>query len=213
MPIVLLTRSLNLPEDCGAVYADEARTVDLALSHLWTLGHRRIAHVAGPVDAGPAADWRAVVDDIAIRRLEAYEGWMQAHATTDPALIAHARGWEGDHVPEIVDAWARLAEPPTAAFCANDALAVAVIAEARRRGWRVPEDLSVVGVDNSAAAAASDVPLTSIDVGMEAVGRGGTRALLQLMEGAPLEACRVALPVSEIVLRSSTARRTHGGRS
>jgi DNA-binding LacI/PurR family transcriptional regulator len=80
-----------------------------------------------------------------------------------------------------------------------------VVEAARQQGWRVPEDLSVLGVDDSSAAYASDPPLTSIDVSMEAVGREGLRALLRLMEGAPLEECRIALPVSEIVARSSTA--------
>jgi LacI family transcriptional regulator len=205
MPIILLTRSLNLPADCGAAYVEEDRTVDLALSHLWNLGHRRIAHVAGPVDAGPKASWRAMVDDIAIRRLDAYDTWMEQRGVADPALVGHAQSWEGKLVPEIVAAWSRLPRPPTAAFCANDALALAVVAAARQRDWRLPEDLSVVGVDNSSAAAEAETPLTSIDVPMEAVGREGTRALLRLMEGAPLGACRVALPVSEIVIRGSTA--------
>jgi LacI family transcriptional regulator len=185
--------------------------VDLALQHLWSLGHRRIGHLAGPAEGGPAADWRTVIDDIAIRRLEAYRAWMQTRIAGDPALIAHARAWEATRVPEIVTTWAALPQRPTAVFCANDALAVGVIEAARQRGWRVPEELSVVGVDNSGVAAEVQNSLTSIDIPMEAVGREGTRALLQVMQGAPLEACRIALPVPEIVVRGSTARMPRDG--
>lgn len=208
MPAVLLTRSLDLPEGCGAAYADEAQTADLALSHLWDLGHRRIAHVAGPVELQLVDPQQEQPDDIALRRRDGYVAWMQAHSAYDPDLIAVAGGWKGNRVPEIVAAWTRLPEPPTAAFCANDALALAVIAAARRRGWRVPEDLSVVGVDNSPAACESDIPLTSVEAPVEAVGREGMRALFRSMRGAPLEECRIALPVSDIVVRSSTARCT-----
>ena len=86
-----------------------------------------------------------------------------------------------------------------------------MIEAARQRGWRVPEDLSVVGVDDSPAAREADIPLTSIEVPIEGVGREGMRALLRLMQGAPLEDCRVALPVSEIVVRCSTARCSSAG--
>lgn len=204
MPTVLLTRSLDLPEGCGSAYADESGTADLALSHLWSLGHRRIAHVAGPSEEAADLERQTEVDDIAVQRLEAYRAWMQRRGVYDEALIAHARGWTGAHVPEIAAAWAAMPEPPTAVFCANDLLALAVIAEAQRRGLRVPEELSVVGVDNSNAARDSGIPLTSVEVPVEEVGRQSVNALFRLMQGAPIEECRIALPVTEIVVRSST---------
>lgn len=203
MPTVLLTRSLDLPENCGAAWADEAQTAELALSHLWELGHRRIAHVAGPVELQLVDPRQEQPDDIAIRRRDGYTAWMQARSAYDPNLVGLAGSWTGSRVAEIVAAWLRLPEPPTAVFCANDTLAFAVIAAARRQGRRVPEDLSVVGVDNSPAACDCAIPLTSIEVPIEAVGREGMSALLRLTQGAPLEDCRVALPVSEIVVRSS----------
>jgi len=47
LPTVLLTRSRDLPDGCGTVYIDENSTANLAMEHLWDLGHRRIAHIAG----------------------------------------------------------------------------------------------------------------------------------------------------------------------
>jgi len=131
---------------------------------------------------------------------------MQLHGADDPDLIGQAQGWKGIHVPGIVARWARLPEPPTAVFCANDSLAFAVIAAARELGWRVPEDLSVVGVDNSGVTEDYRPPLTSVEISIESVGREGVNALFRLMQGAPLEECRVTVPVTEIVVRSSTTR-------
>ncbi|HZP82047.1 MAG TPA: LacI family DNA-binding transcriptional regulator [Chthonomonadaceae bacterium] len=209
MPTVLLTRSLQLPEGCGAVWADEAQTVRLALEHLWSLGHRRIAHVAGPVGAqetsGLPADENTGREDIALRRLEGYCAWMRERQRHDPALIAYAQAWAAPQAAQYLQVWRSLAQPPTAVFCANDAQARDIIAAAQRMGWRVPEELSVVGVDNSHEARDCDPPLTSVEVPIDAVGREALRALLRLIQGAPLEQCRVALPVTDLIVRRSTA--------
>jgi Transcriptional regulators len=209
MPTVLLTRSQDLPEHCGAAWADEAQAVDLALSHLWELGHRRIAHVAGPVgredDAPEAGDLR--VDDVALLRLHAYEAWVRRRGAFRPEWLAYAGAWHADEVraAQIVATWRALPWPPTAVLCANDAIAAAVVRATLGAGWSVPGDLSVVGVDNAGAARESAPPLTTVDVALESVASEGFRCLLRLLGGAPLEACRVALPVSKLVVRASTA--------
>jgi DNA-binding LacI/PurR family transcriptional regulator len=211
MPTVLVTLSLDIPDGCGAAWADEAQTVDLALQHLWSLGHRRIAHIAGPVGAravGPAGatDARnAGGADIAIQRLDGYSAWMRERHAYDPALIAYAQGWAAPQADPFLQTWRSLKQPPTAVFCANDAQALDVIAAAQRLGWRVPEALSVVGVDNSHEARDCDPSLTSVEVPMDAVGREAMRALLRLIRGAPIEQCRVALPVTDLIVRRSTA--------
>lgn len=210
MPVVLPNRSLHLPPNCGAVWVDEAQTVALALSHLWDIGHRRIAHVAGPVGGGAygAESRRGLikVDDVAIRRLEEYESWMRARQAHDPALVAYGGSWEGgENLRAIVAGWRSLPVPPTAVFCANDSLAVALVNAAHEAGLRVPADLSVIGVDNSAAAMECRPALTSIDTAMEQVGRESVRCLLRLLRGDPLEECRTALPVAWLVERASTA--------
>ena len=197
MPTVVLTRSLGLPDACGAAFADEAGTGNLALSHLFENGHRRIAHIAGPTGPG---------GDIAIGRLDAYRAWMQTNGVYDPVLEGQMPGWRADdHVAEIVAAWHALERRPTAVFAANDALALAVIAAARALGWSVPGELSVVGVDNTPEAAAAG--LTSVAPPMEEVGRASVRALLGLIQGAPVPP-RIAVPVTKIVLRDTVASRT-----
>jgi LacI family transcriptional regulator len=209
MPTVLLTRSLNLPTGCGAAWADEKQTVGLALSHLWDLGHRRIAHVAGPVgNAGRAPDSARgylSADDVATQRLREYELWMGARGELRPEFVACAGSWQGEHAHKIVAEWCKMAVPPTAVYCANDSLAIAIIRAAQAAGWSVPRDLSVVGTDNSPPTLACQPAVTSIELANEQIGREGMRCLLRLMRGDPFDSCRVALPVSRLIERASTA--------
>jgi LacI family transcriptional regulator len=209
MPTVLLTRSLSLPEGAGAVYADETQTMDIALSHLWDQGHRRIAHIAGPVghesQTPPSGQGFLLADDVAVQRLRAYQEWMRTHNVYDPGLLFFADSWRGDAGDSAVQVWRQMRDRPTAVLCANDALAVTVIGEASRHGWRIPGDLSVIGIDNTADGVSSIPPLTTVEIGLEQIGRESMQCLLRLMAGAPLEACRVGLPVASLVSRETVA--------
>lgn len=211
MPTILPTRSLAIPDGCGAVWADDAQAAHLALEHLWELGHRRIAHIAGPVEAQEIDLTKSIdakntaASDIALQRMNGYIAWMQERQSYDPALIAYAGAWSAPQAVRFLQAWRALDRPPTAVFCTNDAQALDVIAAAQRMGLRVPEELSVVGVDNSNEARDYDPPLTSVEAPMDAVGRESMRALLRLICGAPIEQCRVVLPVTDLIVRRSTA--------
>lgn len=205
LPTLLFNRLLEQPPGCGAVYAREADTVALALSHLWQRGHRRIAHLAGPVEPSSSevvGDYAQ--SDIAIERQRGYIAWLTERTAFDPDLLLGGRAWLADHAAAAVARWRALPDPPTAVFCANDALAIGVINAARALNWRVPADLSVVGVDNTAATSESDPPLTTVDIPAETIGREALRALLRLMDGAPAEACRIVVPVTDLVVRAST---------
>lgn len=212
LPVVQVTRARDFSPGCGSAYANEADTAGLALSHLWAQGHRRIAHLAGPLETcrvqeAPGKERTVHADGIALGRRDAYVEWMRANNVYDPALLAFGRSWNGDlaRIADAVAAWRRLDDPPTAVFCANDNLAMAVMTAAHGLGWRVPQALSVVGVDNTAHSATSDPPLTTVDVSLENIGAEATRALLRLMDGDLVEQCRVAVPVTNLVVRASTA--------
>lgn len=200
MPIVVIDKARNLPDGAGAAYSDACRTANLALTHLWSLGHRRIAHIAGPLNAGHSG----APDDLAARRLEAYLEWTQSRSDLDPDLVGLAGSWERITDCGFIDRWNSLADPPTAVFCANDALAIAFIDHVKQSGRKVHECISVVGVDNFEGARASDPTLTSIHVPVEEIGRQAVRSLLGVLNGCPVDACRVAVPVTELVVRQST---------
>ncbi len=207
MPTILLTRSVDISEGCGAVWANEADTLALSLNSLWKGGHRRIAHIAGPVGsmAGSYANDTRPAADIAVRRLEAYMVWMRAHDAYDPSLIAFAQGWSAPRAGESLTRWRAQAVPPTAVVCANDAQALDLMAAAHHAGMTVPDDLSIVGVDNSPEACRARPELASVEVPLEAIGSESVRALMRLFEGAPVEQCRIAIPVTEFLMRGSIA--------
>ena len=97
-----------------------------------------------------------------------------------------------------------LPDPPTAFFAFNDNTAVSVIHAARARGLRVPEDLSVVGFDDSEQAAIVTPPLTTVRQPLAELGRMAVSVLLRVLEGQRHDALRIEL-ATKLVVRESTA--------
>jgi LacI family transcriptional regulator len=164
----------------------------LATRHLLALGHRRIAHIAGPSDQFDATQRRA-----------GYERALrEASVPLDPALLA-----QGDfHEASGMLAMERLLEnarPLTAVFAANDQMALGARMALYRRGVRVPEEVSIVGVDDIPAAAYSTPPLTTIRQPIYEIGLAAASALLTMI-GHPRPA--VTIPALELVIRESTRR-------
>jgi LacI family transcriptional regulator len=229
LPTVILNRASNLPAGSASVCTDEYDTASLALSHLWDYGHRRIAHLSGPVmlplvgyggeippkrcSSAHAFDPEAVPSDVASRRCEAYIAWMAGRRAYDPALLAFGCSWMYGDAEDALASWLSNDAPPTAIWCGNDDLALEVIHVARSRGLDVPRDLSVVGVDDRAVAAEASPALTSVDIPAELLGREGMRLLVRLMDDSDCDddvfgvqrRIPISIPVTNLVVRSSTA--------
>jgi LacI family transcriptional regulator len=207
-PVVLISRWLNISDRASCVYADERQAVELVMSHLWTLGHRRIAHISGPVRAFPNVE-RDQYDqsDVAIARLEGYVDWMRKWGDYDPELIARGNSWIGGHSAQAVNAWFESPNPnrPTAIFCSNDAAARQAMETARQLGWDVPSQLSIVGIGNVSGAQVTDPPLTTVDLAAEAVGREAFRVLIAQLGAHPSKPVQRSMEVGRLVVRSSTA--------
>lgn len=197
-------RSLRVP----AVVIDPAGVPDLdvptigsnnwaggvsATEHLVTLGHRRIAHVAGPP---PLWCSRA--------RLDGYRAELQAAGLpTDPDLVVEGNfdfesGFRaGRRLLELTD-------PPTAIFAGSDQMALGVMEALRLARLSVPEDVSVVGFDDLPLVRWSSPPLTTVNQPLEAMGGLAVHTVLRLMRGERLESRRVELATT-LVVRDSTA--------
>lgn len=191
MPALLVNRR----EPCGvpSVTVDDEAGGALAVSHLLSLGHRRIAHVAGPQNA-----------DTARRRLRGYRAMLEsAGVRPEPDWIAETTFDEtGGHV-----AATRLLglEPrPTALFVGNVRAAIGALAAARRLGLRVPDELSIVGFHDAPFAAYLDPALTTVRMPLEEMGREAVDSLLALLDGRPADDTMVATP-PELVVRASAA--------
>jgi LacI family transcriptional regulator len=205
LPIVVQARIMDIPEGVAAVHANEADVVHLAMHHLWSLGHRRIAHIAGPVRREGLqliGGWKD--DDIANWRLKEVTSWLTLRDHFDPELIGYANTWEPDLVPSIIARFKSMPHPPTAVFCANDGLALAAIQACRELGWDVPGDLSVIGVDDIPESQVFPIPLTSVRVPVTQIGEESVRALIRIMNGAAPESNRIVIPVTELIWRTST---------
>jgi DNA-binding LacI/PurR family transcriptional regulator len=169
---------------------DDATGTRLALDHLWSLGHRRIAHVDGGPGAIPA-----------IRR-DTVRAYLAEHGIDDPAIEAGGTT-EGDGYTAALRLLAS-ERPPTAIFAFNDVVATGVLAAAHDSGLVVPRDLSVVGYDNTSLAAMRLVNLTTVDNASAAVGAAAAEALITRLEDPDVPGT-LTLVQPALVIRETTA--------
>jgi LacI family transcriptional regulator len=192
-PFVIVDPREPLDEGVPSVSAANAFGARVATQHLLALGHRRIAAITG------VTDWLASVERL--------NGYQAAHAAAGvlaaPELVA-----EGDFSMETGEAVAArllaLDDPPTAIFAFNDNMAIGVLRAARAHGVRVPEELSVVGFDDTEQSALVSPALTTVRQPLAEMGRMAVSLLLRLLENQRLEGLSVEL-ATRLVVRDSTA--------
>jgi DNA-binding LacI/PurR family transcriptional regulator len=169
---------------------DELAGARLVIGHLVALGHRRIVHIDGGRGAGATA------------RRKAY-----ALAMREAGLDKEIRVLGGDYTDSagVLAAERLLASRPlpTAIFAANDILATGVIDRLEDAGLRIPEDVAIVGYDNTFLAALHHVSLTTINQPRPEMGRRAVRALVERMEGSRTEPLRLRTVPSLVVRETS----------
>lgn len=175
------------PETFDTVSNDEATGARLVVDHLVELGHERIAHIS----AGGAA------------------GGPERRASFVDAIVGHGLApivVDGDFVERAgAEAAARLMSlhlPPTAIFAGNDLAAIGVLGQLQTIGVRVPDDVSVVGYDNTQLAGISTVSLTTVHQPRRLLGRRAFELLAERMAGR-VEPCH-ELVEPRLVVRTST---------
>lgn len=178
LPVVVVGRPSSVPDQAGWVRNDDEAGARLAVAHLHERGHSRIAYVHG--SSRPAS----------IARRDAYRDLVSAPGEYD----VRDRGTE-----RLLDDVA--GHRVTAAFAANDRLAVQLVADAVDRGIRVPHDLAVVGYDNTELADLVRPGLTSVDQPRGPMGRAAMAQALALLDGGE-PALEVAAPT--LVVRGSS---------
>jgi LacI family transcriptional regulator len=198
IPVVLVDRSAG-PGWCS-VSVDDVEGGYLAATHLVESGHRRIGYVGGPPGI------QQVQDRLAGARRAMQEAQLGSDALTllQTAALNVAEGRRaGERLAGLP-----AARRPTAAFCANDLLALGLLQELTRQGLDVPGDVAIVGYDDIEFAAAATVPLTSVRQPRHQLGRTAAELLRAESEEPPGEhAHRQVEYAPELVVRQSTTRR------
>ncbi|PWS50670.1 LacI family transcriptional regulator [Streptomyces sp. FT05W] len=190
LPLVMLDSD---PEDHGAaarVNLDIADGMRQVTDHLLGLGHRRFTHLASAVDT-----WTFAVRARALREAVGSVPGAVLHTVTAPLDVTAGR----EAAEKVLSSPGPL---PTALVCDDDILAAGACKAVRRRGLRVPDDISVTGFDDLALATAVEPELTTVRLPAEQVGERGMTALLDVLEGRRAEPGD--LPV-RLVARGSTA--------
>ncbi|MBM7503493.1 DNA-binding LacI/PurR family transcriptional regulator [Agromyces aurantiacus] len=168
---------------------DQAAGAHLATEHLIGLGHRRIAHVAGPADSMDAAE-----------RRRGFAGALAAHGLEQREPLAgdwlaasgHAAGRR-----LLDDGWA------TAVFVGNDQMSLGLLSACHAAGVRVPDDLSVVGFDDIPEAAFFTPALTTMRQDFDTLGRDIMATVVDVLRDEASAPDRTAR-VPELVVRAST---------
>jgi LacI family transcriptional regulator len=164
-----------------------------AAEHLLSLGHRRIAHAGGPQS-----------NDCSHARLAGYSSALRkAGIELDETLITHC-AFSYDAGRQVASDLLDRPDRPTAIFAASDEVALGVMEEARRRSIRIPEDLSVVGFDDTFVASRSAPPLTTVAQPLLEMGRVATRSLAQMINNDVVSTRHIEL-ATRLVVRDSTA--------
>jgi LacI family transcriptional regulator len=164
-----------------------------ATQHLLDLGHRRIAYLGGTASAACNQ-----------ARLQGYRGAMEAAGASVPK--GYERSGEFCYEDGLVEGAALLdlPVPPTGVFSANDEMAIGILEAARARGMRVPEDLSIVGFDDTEVARVAAPPLTTVAQPLRRMGTVALRTAFRLGAGDHVDSHHVEL-ATELIVRGSTA--------
>lgn len=188
-PTVVVGRPPALPDTVGGVANHDERGARLAVEHLTSLGHRRIAHLTHSNRAAATA------------RKQSYLDLMTALGYAEGIQVLDSEaGGETELLDSIL---VRRADAPTAVFASNDRRAASILGGALDAGLRVPEDLSIVGYDNTDLAASVRPGLTSVDQPRLAMGRLAMDILTEMLGGAD---ARHEVVEPTLVVRGSTGR-------
>lgn len=189
VPTILFDNYIRGNPMVGSVGSDSDEGIRLAIDHLASLGHKKIAFLNGSKGS--------MISEL---RMEAYQKSMQRHQLDiDPACIAHDHyvpAGAAKHVRHFIDHGA------TAILCGNDLLAYGVMEECAKLGISIPEDVSVIGYDDIPSSAHSAPPLTSVRQDRIKIGKCSYYVLYALINDVSLS--RNLLRTS-LVVRQSTA--------
>ena len=193
-PLVLVNRATD-DDALPSVVPDDRDGMRQAVEHLVSLGHGRIAHLAGPFTLSTG-----------VHRYEGFVEAMAAHGlAVDPDLVVSGTGYTEDEGARLSRALLEAGRRFTAVLAGNDLMAVGCLDALREAGLQCPRDVSVVGFNDMTWSARLSPPLTTVRVPHQLLGLEAATLLLERLADPGTPPRHVVLPV-ELVVRESTAK-------
>ena len=187
-PVVVVSRPMR-SDVIDTINNDDRLGATFAIEHLVELGHCHIWHIDGGRGAGAA------------QRRAGYEATMRKHEL-EPHVLAGA--FTESSGAKAAQRAVRSGRPVTAIFAGNDLSALGALDAIDEAGLKVPDDISLVGYDNTFVSALRHVALTTVDQGRERLGELAIEALIERIECGRTEAVHHVIAPS-LVIRDTTA--------
>ncbi len=191
IPVVLLNNYLDM-ENLLCITTSHYEGAVSAVNHLCDRGHRSIALLAGRFSPQVnEARYKGYFDTLSRRGLKADPRYI---LDIEPTLEAGEQAMRNLLQQE---------DRPTAVFCTNDTVAAGAMKAVIRAGLRIPEDMAVVGFDDSTVSHIVEPELTTVRIDMDLMGKLAAEKLFDLIEGAPPAETKIEIPTELIVRKSS----------
>lgn len=195
LPPMVMANEFAPELELPTVHIDNLTASFNAVNYLHNLGHQRIGCIAGPEEM-PLCHYRL-------------QGYVQALRRSglpiDPHYIARGN-FTYEAGANAMEQLLALPQPPTAIFCHSDIMALGALSLAKRRGLKVPGDLSIIGFDNISLSEFCDPPLTTVSQPRFTIGREAMLLLLDQINGHSVRSGSRLLDC-ELIVRGSTAKK------
>jgi DNA-binding LacI/PurR family transcriptional regulator len=193
IPCVFFNRKPR--KDSHFVVLDNVQAAKLITQHLLDLDHKRIAYISGKTNVSTFEE----------RKLGFEDTMKKAKVKLIPELI-HYINTDNNEIEHVIIKLFQMAEPPTAIICTSDAMALTCLNIVMEMGLRVPEDISIAGIDDIHLASHQTVQLTTVGHKKFAMGEIAAENLIEIIEGNNLTGTLRQITLKpELVIRKTTA--------
>lgn len=195
MPLVFFDRVTD-DLNTSKVIVDNLAGAFGAVEHLYRIGCRRIAFMAGPLELV-----------ISNRRIEGYKLALQKYKLPfDNSLLVHCE-FEQEKAVKVAMKLLSKKKPPDAIFAFSDRIAVAASTAAKKKGLNIPEDIAIIGFNDEPIASMVSPTLSSVHQPIKQIGEIAARFLIDEIEGSNGAVPKIKLFKTKLVKRESTARK------
>lgn len=192
MPPTIIALDVGEANDLPKVQIDHVLAAEMITNYLLDLGHRRISYVRG-----------AALSSLTIHREDGYRRALVARGVVYDESLCLPGDFTFEGGAAAATAIVNMKNPPTAVFAANDQTAIGALQYFKSVGWRVPDDISVVGFDDERLAAIASPALSTVHVPTHEIGFCAMQQMMLLFASQPIE--RDMILDTEVVVRRSAA--------